>query len=52
MAAVPFYRSLGFEEHGGKFHLLEYSGEVYIRMLRALRLPGGIGISPPNGQKP
>ena len=44
MAAVPFYRSLGFEERGEKFHLPEYSNEVYIRMQRPLKLPGGIGM--------
>ena len=36
MVAVPFYLSLGFEEHGEKFHLPEYSSEDYIRMLRPL----------------
>lgn len=44
IAAVPFYRSLGFEEHGEKFRLPEYSSEVYIRMLRPLRLPSGFSI--------
>jgi GNAT superfamily N-acetyltransferase len=44
MAAVPFYLSLGFEAHGEKFHLPEYSSEVYIRMLRPLLSPDGFGI--------
>jgi ribosomal protein S18 acetylase RimI-like enzyme len=36
MATVPFYRSLGFKEQGENFRLPEYSGEVYILMLRRL----------------
>jgi GNAT superfamily N-acetyltransferase len=40
MVAVPFYLSLGFKTHGEKFHLPEYSSEVYIRMLRPLLSPG------------
>jgi ribosomal protein S18 acetylase RimI-like enzyme len=40
MAAVPFYRSLGFEERGEKFHLPQYSSEVYIRMQRPLPVHG------------
>jgi ribosomal protein S18 acetylase RimI-like enzyme len=44
MAAVPFYRSLGFEEYGEKFHLPEYSSEDYILMRRPLPFPGDFGI--------
>jgi ribosomal protein S18 acetylase RimI-like enzyme len=36
IVTVPFYRSLGFKEHGETFHLPEYSGEVYILMRRPL----------------
>jgi ribosomal protein S18 acetylase RimI-like enzyme len=36
MAAVSFYRSLGFKEQGENFRLPEYSGEVYILMQRPL----------------
>lgn len=43
VVAVSFYLSLGFEKHGERFHLPEYSSEVYIRMLRPLLSPDGFG---------
>ena len=36
VATVPFYRSLGFKEHGRNFHLPEFSNEIYILMQRPL----------------